>query len=268
MSRGELARLIEGRARTLAAWEKMVLAHAIFQRFNTADNAACRRLLEEALQSDPECTSAMAMLGISHYWDARYSVTVDQPRSLELAERMAEKVSAIDPDLTLAHVLKGAIALTRDRHDEALVHGKRASDLAPGDSWALGWLGVFNVHAGNLREADAALRLALRLSPIHDAWLIYYSMLAYLWAGDFSAAFSLLDVYQQQEPDEPYGFAYRAILHGLQNQWDEAKQAIVQLHQKAPSFSLANIRSSERYRDRSSPRPHGSDSRAGRNEVK
>jgi tetratricopeptide (TPR) repeat protein len=122
-------------------------------------------------------------------------------------------------------------------------------------SWALGWLGVFNVHAGNLREADIALRLALRLSPIHDAWLIYYSMLVNLWVGDFPAAVSLLDVYQQQEPDEPYGFAYRAILHGLQNQWDEARKAIIQLRQKAPNFSLTNIRSSDRYRDRADRSP-------------
>jgi tetratricopeptide (TPR) repeat protein len=249
LTRGESARLIEGRARNLVAWQKMVLARAAFERFTVADNALCRRLLDEALASDPDCTAAMAFLGISHYWDARFSISLDQPRSLALAESQAERALTIEPNLSAAHVLKGAIALTRSRHAEAIAHAERACKLASGDAWTLGWLGIFSFYDGNLARADAVLRDAMRLSPMCDSWLTYYQMITKWWLGDIAAARAGAQIYFKQEPDEPYGFVCHAIIEGSQDNWDEARAAIARLREKNSSFGLANILSSERYRE-------------------
>ena len=73
LTKGEAARLWEGQTRNLRAWEKAVLGHQSFLRYTTADNAAGRRLLEEAVAIDPRYTGALAWLGVTHYWDARYS---------------------------------------------------------------------------------------------------------------------------------------------------------------------------------------------------
>ena len=93
-----------GRTRNLPAWEKFVLGRAAFHRFSTADNAIARTLLEEALVHDPACTNAMALLGISHYWDARFSVDVDQQAALVRAEEFDEMVLAAEPDLPGGHI--------------------------------------------------------------------------------------------------------------------------------------------------------------------
>jgi TolB-like protein len=250
LTQGESARLWEGQTRNLRAWENMVLAHESFQRFTTTDNTMARQLLEKALLIDPTYTGAIAMLGISHYWDARFNISADKEHSLRLAEECVEKILAFNPEMAAAYTLRGTIAYARNWHDEAIRLCERAVELAPSDSLALGFLGQFYLYVGDAGKAAMALKTAMRLTPHRESWLTYYFTLASLWMGNFAAALESAELYLQQEPDEPYGFMYLAAVYGFQEQDGKAAATVALLREKFPAFGIKNVILSERYKER------------------
>ena len=215
-----------------------------------SDNALARQLLEEAILIDPDYTGAIGLLGITYYWDARFSISVDKALSLSLAERQSEKILKLNPEMGAAHMLRGLIAFMRDQHDEAIRHCERAADLAPSDFRALGFLGQFYIYSGEAKKAAMALKMAMRLNPHRESWLTYYFTLANLWMGNFAAALESAELYLHQEPDEPYGLMYLTAVYGFQEQHGKAAATVAKLREKFPAFGIKNIILSERYRER------------------
>jgi TolB-like protein len=250
LTQGESARLWEGQTQNLRAWEKLVLARDVFYRFTTIDTGIARQLLEEALLIDPDYTGAIALLGITYWWDARFNISVDKALSLSLAERQAGKILKLNPEMGAAYSLRGIIAFARDQHDEAIRLGERAVDLAPSDFRALGFLGQFYMYAGEAGKAALTLKTAMRLNPHRESWLTYYFTLANLWMGNFAAALESAELYLQQQPDEPYGFMYLAVVYGFQEQDGKAAATVAQLREKFPAFGIKNVILSERYKER------------------
>jgi TolB-like protein/two-component SAPR family response regulator len=250
LTHGESARLWEGQTKNLAAWENMVLAQELYRRFSPAHNVMVRQLLEKALLIDPAYTGAVALLGLSHYWDARYDVSGNKSESVRLAETYVEKILALNPEMSSAFTLRAAIAYTCDQFDEAVRLAERAVELAPSDSVALGFLGMYHLHAGNADKASIAIKAARRHNPQAENWLFYYDCIIELWRGNFDTALDSAKLYLSQEPDEPYCNAYIAVIYGFQGQMDSAARTVALIRKKAPAFSIKNIVHSQRYKDR------------------
>ena len=249
LNQGESARLWEGQTQNLRAWEKFILARDVFYRYTTIDNGIARQLLEEALLIDPDYTGAIGLLGLTYYWDARFSISVDKALSLSLAERQAGKILKLNPEMGAAYVLKSLIAFMRDQHDEAIRFCGRAVNLAPSDYKPLGFLGQFYLYAGEAEKAAMTLKTAMRLNPHRESWLTYYVTLANLWTGNFAAALESAELYLQQEPDEPYGLMYLAVVCGFLEQNGRAKETVAQLKERFPAFGIKNVILSERYKE-------------------
>jgi TolB-like protein/two-component SAPR family response regulator/Tfp pilus assembly protein PilF len=250
LTQGESARLWDGQTENLRAWEKLVLANAAFHRYTTVDTSIARQLLEEALHIDPDYAGAIALLGLTYYWDARFSVSMDKAHSLSLAEHQAEKILKINPGMGASYLLRGTIAMLRGQHDEAVVLCKKAVELAPSDFRALGFLGQFYMYVGEAEKAAMTLKTAMRLNPHRESWLTYYVTLANLWMGNFATALESAELYLQQEPDEPYGLMYLAVVHGFQGQNGKAAATVALLKEKFPAFGIKNVLLSEHYKDR------------------
>jgi TolB-like protein/two-component SAPR family response regulator len=250
LTQGESARLWEGQTQNLRAWEKMVQARNVFYRYTTIDTGIARKLLEEALLIDPDYAGAIAQLGLTYYWDARFSLSMDRAFSLSQAEHQAEKILKLNPEMGAAYMLRGVTTLMRGQHDEAIRLCKKAVDLAPSDFRALGFLGQFYMYVGEAEKSAITLKTAMRLNPHRESWLTYYFTLANLWMGNFATALESAELYLQQEPDEPYGFMYLAVVYGFQEQNGKAAATVALLKEKFPAFSIKNVLLSEHYKDR------------------
>ncbi len=249
LTHGKSARLWDGQTKNLRAWEKLVLASAAFHRYTTVDTGIARQLLEEALQIDPDYAGALALLGLTYYWDARFSISLDKAHSLSLAEQQAEKILKINPGMGASYLLRGTIAILRGQHDEAVGLCKKAVELAPSDFRALGFLGQFYMYVGEAEKAAMTLKTAMRLNPHRESWLTYYVTLANFWMGNLVAALESAELYLQQEPDEPYGLMYLAVVYGFLEQNGKAKETVVQLKERFPAFGITNVLLSEHYKD-------------------
>jgi TolB-like protein/lipoprotein NlpI len=251
LTQGESARLWEGQTKNLRAWEKMVLARKVFSRYTTIDTGIARKLLEEALIIDPNYTGAIAQLGLTYYWDARFTLAMDRTLSLNLAEQQAEKILKLDPEMGAVYLLRGLTAFMRGQYDEAITLCKKAVELAPSDYHALGFLGQFYVYIGEAEKAATAIQTAMRLNPHRESWLTYYYTLANLWMGNFAAALESAELYLQQEPEEPYGLMYLAVVYGFLQQEGKAAATVAQIKERFPAFGIKNVILSELYKDRS-----------------
>ncbi len=247
---GDMARFWEGQTRNLRAWEKMVAARDAFLRFNRVDNAHARRLLEEAIRIDPGYTGAIVMHGNTHWWDARFNRTIDVEHSLRLAEEDSERALALNPNLGIGFMLRGAIAFLRDQHDLAIKLSEQAVSLAPGDSFSVAFLGAVYMYSGEYEKSAAALEFAIRLCPQYETWYTYYLAFNHLWTGDFAKAHEFGELYRRQEPDEPFGYTLMATILAFEARSMEAARMIGKLRERFPDFGMTEMRMSQHYRDR------------------
>ena len=247
---GESARLWEGQTKSLRAWEKMALGRGLLLRFNAIDNREARRIFQEALDIDPNYTGAMVLLGHTYWWEARFDTSSDKEHCLEIAQKHVDRALAIDPDLGLAYMMSGGVALMRDQHDEAIRLCQKAVDLSPSDAWAAGFLGIACIFGGESERAVAALKTAMRLSPYHPNWYTYQFALANLWNGDLATAEEAAQSYLQQEPDDPFAYTNLATVYAFQQREDDAAGLITELRKRFPAFSMADIILAKRYKER------------------
>ncbi|HZD48089.1 MAG TPA: tetratricopeptide repeat protein [Silvibacterium sp.] len=82
-----------------------------------------------------------------------------------LAEEFAHKALTLQPDLPLAHLLLGEIALARAQFPEAIAEFNRERELSPLDGIVYEWLGDAYLRSGNDEKAQDALTRAVLLEP-------------------------------------------------------------------------------------------------------
>lgn len=249
LTEGEAIRLWEGQTKNLRAWECMVRARKLFYRFTLADNAHARRLLENAVSLDPSFTGARALLGMTLWYEARYNLAVDMDTCLRSAESVADELLTSNPNAASAVMLKGAIALLRGRHDDAVRLCETAVELAPGDPHNLGMLGLVNLFAGRNDAAAAALLAADRHSPRVPAWCTYNLAMATMWSGRLPEAKDIARRYLGQAPGDPFGYVNLAAIHESLCETAEAAAVIERLRRLFPDFSLRLVERAEPYRD-------------------
>lgn len=249
LTSGDMARLWEGQTRNLRAWEKMVTARDAFLRFNRADNAGARQLLEEALEIDPDYTGAIILHGLTFWWDARFNRAIDSEHSLRLAEKDVEKALKLKPELGIAYMLRGGIAWLRDQHDQAVLFAEQAVNLSPSDAHSVAFLAMLHMYAGEYEKSRSAFKLAIRLCPQYPSWYTYYLALDDLWTDNFSTAIEFGEHYLRQEPNEPFAYVMMATILAFQGRKEEAAAMIRQLRKLAPDFGMTEMRLSQRYRE-------------------
>lgn len=250
LSNGDFARLWAGQTSNLKAWERYIVAQALYLRWNEADNSRARDLLKEALDLDPGYGSAKVMLGKTWWYDARFYTSGDNRlHAIAEAERLAKEVLAHRPDTANALMLLGGAAWLRDQHDAAVEMCRRACKLSPSDSWALGFFGMISIFPGNLEEGLAVLTRASRLLPQSWAWIDYHLAHASLWGGDDTTAQAILRRYTTAEPNDPWGHVMLAVVHGFAGRQDEARRSVAEALLRQSDLDQEQVRRASHYRD-------------------
>ena len=250
LTSGDYARLWDGQTRSLAAWERCVVANEHHERWSEADNRRARDLLREALEIDPDYIAAKVLLSKTWWYDARfYMQGDDREHALAEAERLAKEVLERFPDTANAMMFLGASAWLRDRHDEAITLCRRASNLSPSDAWTLGFFGVISIFSGDLHEALAVLERAARLSPQTFTWIDFHIGHARAWLGDDTGAKASLHRYIAANPQDTWGHLMLAVIHGFAGRTDDARRAVAEAVRQKADIDQEQVRRSNRYRD-------------------
>jgi predicted Zn-dependent protease len=250
LTSGDYARLWDGQTKSLAAWERCVVANRHHECWSEADNRRARDLLYDALEIDPDYLGAKMLLVKTLWYDARfYALGDDREKALTEAERIAKEVLERHPGNAMATMMLGGVAWLRDRHDNAVALCRRAASLSPTDPWVLGFFGMILVYSGDVREGLMALERAAGLSPQTFTWIDFHISHAKAWLDDDTGARASAHRYIAANPQDTWGYLMISMIHGFAGRTDDARRAVEEAVQRQSNINQDEVRRSNRYRD-------------------
>jgi len=195
-----------------------------FRRTKEATTQA-RQMFEKALALDPQYAQAYAWLGWTYWieWIWRWSA---DPQSLERALALAQKATALDDSLPIAHSLLSGIYALQQQYEQAIAEGERAIALDPnnaqsyeGQAQALNW-------AGRPEEALRAVEQAMRLNPRYPPAYYFHLGWAYSLTGRYAEAVATLKETISHSPT--HLGAHVTLALSYMRQWASQQSADVQ----------------------------------------
>jgi len=208
ISIGEKAHMLAGRTSNLDAWERLARADELSNSLVKSDNLQSRRLVEEAIQIDPESVTAWTELGWSHWADVYFGWTLAPEKSERLAREAADKALELEPDYPNGYSLLGCITLLGEDFDSALELLKKGVILAPNNAENTAELALGLMLVGKIDESREVISRAIRLSPIYPAWYLMIVGLCELLSDDTETAISTLHSAVAKEPESNWSRVY------------------------------------------------------------
>ena len=128
-------------------------------------------------------------------------------------------------------------SLLQGRFEEAVVHARRAVQLAPGSADAATFACFVLAFAGYPEEAVAQGERAMTLSPNYPGFYLGHLGNAYRLAGRFDEAIVAFKAYHARNAG--FGLSDLVIIYRQIDQPDQAKQAAGQLMSIRRDFTIA-----------------------------
>jgi adenylate cyclase len=233
------------RPTSLDVWGLVARAITLVNKVGRQQNEEARRLLHRAIEIDPGCARAHAILSWAEWWSAHCSWNpAGRYEGLERAARYAESGLHRDPSEPWARMTYGFSLSTAGQHARALEELQAALALNP--SFALGHMihGWALMRAGSFDAAVAATGLALRLSPIDGFAGLYNAThgLTLLGARRFSEALPYLRASIVEFAEYAGHFNTLISCLGHLGLIEEAREFLAQRHQIAHRLTIGELR--------------------------
>lgn len=239
LTEGEEMRQIHARAVKPEVFELMLKSRQHFNRFNKEDNAIARELATKATEIAPDFADAWQWIAWHHFNDARFGWSTDRKASFGLAVEYAEKAYELDPTVAGTIVLLGSLDLMRGRHEKALSHLRRATELAPSEANVVATFAWGLTYAGQPEEGIQLLHQAKRLSPYHPTWYIATLGLATMMTGDYEESIAAHEELIKSKSLLQFAYSRLALIHKLLGDDEKARHYADELLRIEPAFTIS-----------------------------
>jgi len=132
----------------------------------------CRR----ALQFDGRNALALGLMAVATIYPVIISQSDNPKEAIKLADDLASRALAADPNGTAAHLAKAWVMMAQGRHEQSILEAEKALVLNPSTIEGYMAMGVANNF---LARADRSLEVtdkAVRLSPRDSFLLVFYGI--------------------------------------------------------------------------------------------
>ena len=218
----------------LTPHEAVLRAFSFLQRISPTEHATARRILERAVERDPNHADAWAMLAIMY--DTEFADEYNpRPNPLERAMAAAQRAVDLAPTHALGYY---ALAFTYFfRKDNAGFRAavEQAVALNPMDGSVMGLLGLLVHHVGEIARGTQMVEAAMQLNPHYPpvfrapAFLNAYAQGKYAEALELAVRFNM--------PGFFHAHALRAAALGQLGQREAGQQAVQELLAVRPDFA-------------------------------
>lgn len=226
--------------KSLDVYTMTLRAIALKHQFRPDATREARRLLEQAIATDPDYAPAWLYLGMLNGIDSLLRLTGDwHPGRYDEMLAQARRAIELDPRLPAAYHGLALVHVEGRRFDDALAAAQRCADLGPGDADCLMYLGVLQARTGQPLPAAVNVDKALDLSPIPPVYLhSIHSQV--LWAnGRLDEALRAADECLTQAPRYLICRRYRLLALAELARTDEARQEAVRIREQIPVLTTA-----------------------------
>ena len=220
------ARIAARGTRNLEAWENVVKADQAFLRFNRADIDDAQKLLQRAVDLDPNYTLAWQLLAETYFLQADFGWVRDRLAALGRARQLDDKLLQLDPECASAYGLRARLELRWElpeyNPEAALADARKGVELGPNDGYGHWTLGFVLYLLGHFDEATGEFATALRLSPHpHISWPGLHAV-ALSAAGHHEQAIAEVEPAIAAHPKNPLGPFFRGIVEAWAGHYAEA----------------------------------------------
>jgi len=248
---GEQARLWSSGTENLEAWECLRRARDLMDAYQVENHSEVKRLLQRAIDLDPEYASAWSMLAGLHFHieeDARYSGE-ERKQALQSTRDYALQAIKCDPSCAPAYSTLGLYYLNLKEYDEAIRNANISVDIAPNYPTTLAVSAVILNKCGQPERAIECMRKAMRLCPVYPLW--YLSILGQILRvlGRTDEAIGAYTEMIKRYPDSLEGQVGLAEILGRADRTVAAKAAAAEVLRINPDFSISEYVENLSYRD-------------------
>lgn len=248
---GEQGRLWSSSTKNLEAWEIARLAWNLTGLYRRENLPEVKRLLEKAIDLDPEYAFAWALMAgcNSQIADDPKCPKEKRIKALELTKECAEHALKLDPACSKGYVMLGLYHLNARDYDEAEYNANKAIEMSPNHANDLAVAaGILN-KCGNPEIALERIRKAIRLSPVHPMWFLTNLGQIYRILGRYDDSIDVFTKMVRRDPDFDEGHISLADILGEVGRTEEAKLAATEVLRVNPKFSIEAYTRILRYRD-------------------
>lgn len=184
---------------------------------------------QQAIELDPaygRAHAALAMIYFQAYdqgWAGSLGLSADDTYR---RARDHLKIAKQQPTST-AHQVAGNMSRALGWYEDALKEFKAASALDPNDSWTYAYAAHTLISAGRPAEAEAQIRMAMRIDPNPPPKVIFFQGLAALSQDRLAEAAAAFDKATQLNPDDPWPWLYLVATYGNSGRLKEARASLM-----------------------------------------
>jgi len=228
----------------LGAYDYVMRSMSFVWALNQDDNQKAIKLLELALEKDPDYPLALSLMAWCYGQQAIYnwSLTIDETKAETL--RLAKLAASLNGDDPLVlTVLGAAYSIINDQKSSKMLL-ERAVSLDPNSSWAWIRLGWTKCYCALPEEAIEHFESALRLSPYDPMNFNCYIGIgtAFEMAGEFDNSILYFERGLHENPEAIW--AYRQLVPAYMEvgRKEDAENGVRLLLQTYPSITATKVR--------------------------
>jgi len=228
----------------MAAYECVLAGKVLHHNSKRKDNVAALQLLERAIELDPGYAHARAwracVLGQawSYGWDEDPEASFQ-----EIADELARALALDENDADIHRIL-AAVHITRDNHDQALLHQKKALHLNPNYDLVVVQHGELMTWLGRPDEGVEWISKAMQLNPFHPPRFWSHLGRAYFVGRRYAEAIEAIK--QIGAPDQRH-HAFLAACYAYLDEDAEAVAHRKEVLKREPDFSVAAQMAAQHY---------------------
>ena len=208
-------------------------------RFTPEDNEKARIANLAAIKADPTAPYGYAGLAFVYINGYRWGWSpLTAADALEEARMSAQKAVELAPDYYDGHAALAYVHLQDNDLHRAIACAERALALNPNDTGVMSDLAEYLGYAGETEKAEALLRKAMRLDPLHLDW-IRWSMAWLQWLG--GKPDDALQTMNGMSETPLMAHRVLAMIHASLGRWDDAAKAVEALLAIDPRYSLVDV---------------------------
>jgi len=202
------------------AMTRFLAAVAKLQRRTRPDVAAAREDLAGIVAIHPDFALGQAELAAAHLLAYEYGLA-GRAEALQAADRAIAEALQRDPDLGLAHAVRGLGLMLESRYRAAAAPLARAAALDPGNAAILLWMGNALLYSGRPNAAKPWLERATAMDPALDSARISLGEAACYGDDELRC-----EAFLQPAHEAAMGGFVRKLLIAHRGRFAEARQAL------------------------------------------
>ena len=239
LTEGEQARIFHHKNVNPEVYKKYLQAQANFRDGTKESLIRYGQLAQEIVNIAPESEIGYRLMGWYHY---RLAMLGMAPReNIKKAFKFGQKAISINESDGFSHGLLCYVYLLMKKYEKAIASGKRAVELQPNGATAVMYLGSTLGYTGNLDEAIAYLKKAIRLNPFPPFFYYYNLGRCYLFKEQFEDALTEFKKAEQRAPEWAIGHLFLAITYIYLDRIVEARAAADKALELSPNLSVSHI---------------------------